>query len=170
MTPVQIPLVQHLERFYRTNGEEDGYQEADRALVEVGMPVVGAPLAWRELHLEGEEAELPEVNVRSGRGGFWWVAATVWCGRLGGGVEAATVQPRRRNAEVAWRRAFSPCVGVEVTGFLWAVNGDGEWTATMVGKAGGRAAAAAGERTIAAAVACTTAGPKERTPSGGEDE
>jgi hypothetical protein len=40
------------------------YQEADGALVEVGARVVGARVAGRELGLEDEAAELPEVDVR----------------------------------------------------------------------------------------------------------
>jgi len=39
-------------------------QEADGALVEVGARVVGARVAGRELGLEDEAAQLPQVDVR----------------------------------------------------------------------------------------------------------
>jgi hypothetical protein len=43
--------------------KEDGYQEADGELVEVGARVVSAPVEGCELGLEDESAELPEVPM-----------------------------------------------------------------------------------------------------------
>lgn len=62
----------HLEEALRANPlgaalgavEAGVEQEADGALVEVGARVVGARVAGRELGLEDEAAQLPEVDVR----------------------------------------------------------------------------------------------------------